>query len=382
MKILLVTDLYPLFENEAGIPHTIADFAKGFKEAGNEVEVFRPNFVFNTMLRGRKTFRNGEYENSGITIYNKNFLLPFRKESVLRAFRKYFKDKTFDIIVSHMPSGILCADILSKELNIPFLAAVHSSDITVLSDFRYSAFKKRMISAYKNASAVLPRSFWLKDKIKKLIPDLNKPVEIIYSGIPLALTSENEQYERAFNPKKCKILTVSSLIKRKNIKTLILAFKKLKKKFPKATLEIIGEGPEKEKLEILAIKSKFDNKKDVIFCGALPKNEVYKKMKQADIFILPSKNETFGMVYMEALSSGMIVCCTANSGVDGIIKDNENGFLTKPDKKRVFETLYKILNLKPKKMLEISKNAMITAKMFSYENSVNNYLQKIEMFKL
>lgn len=152
----------------------------------------------------------------------------------------------------------------------------------------------------------------------------------------------------------------------------------MKKKNSKISLEIIGEGPLKEKLEILNIKYKLDIK----FSGALPKDEVYKKMSASDIFILPSKNETFGMVYMEALSCGNIVLCSKKSGVDGIIKNGENGFIVKPDKKGIYNAIDKILKFKQKQFLEISKNAITTAKMFSYENSVKNYLQKIELFKL
>lgn len=398
MNILFVTDLYPLFEGEEGIPLTLQDFTLGFLKAGHSVQVFRPNFILNTIIRKRKTYKNGLYlnsKNSDIKIFNKNFLFPFRKNSVISAYRKYFKDEKFDIILSHMPSGIMCAEILSKELNIPYLAAVHSSDITVLEDIKYFAFKKRMISAYKNSSCVLARSFWLKDKIRRIIPDLNKPVEIIYSGIPLKQIEENEKKLlganinsepkeaetkpiKKFNPKKAKIITVSSLIKRKNIKTLILAYKKLKKKRPNISLEIIGDGPMKEKLEILNIKKKLDIK----MLGKMSKEKVMEKMIDADIFILPSLNETFGMVYMEAMSAGMAVCCTKNSGIDGIINDNENGFLLKPNKKGVYEVLDKILNLKPKEYLNISQNAIKTAKMFSYENSVQNYLDKIELFKI
>ena len=380
MNILLITDLYPLFDEEKGIPLTIRDFALGFAEAGHNVQVFRPNFIFNVQIRGRKTYKNGEYENAHVKIFNRNFLLPFRKNSVLSAYKKYFKDEKFDAIVAHMPSGIMCADIISKEYKIPMLCAVHASDITVLSDIKYFMFKKRMMEAYQNASCILPRSFWLKDKIKRILPALNKPVEIIYSGVPLKLTEENEKLleEHKFDPKKAKLLTVSSLIKRKNIKALILAYKKLKKKHKKISLEIIGDGPLREKLEILNIKYKLDIK----FSGTLSKDEVYKKMAAADIFILPSKNETFGMVYMEALSHGNIVLCSKNSGVDGIIKNEESGFIIKANKKGIYNAINKILNFKPKQFLEISKNAIATAKMFSYENSVKNYLQKIELFKL
>ncbi len=388
MKILFVTDLYPLFEGEDGIPLTLEDFTLGFFNAGHNVQVFRPNFILNTMIRKRKTHKNGLYQNSknpDIKIFNRNFLFPFRKNSVISAYRKYFKDEKFDIILSHMPSGIMCAEILSKELNVPYLAAVHSSDITVLEDIKYFAFKKRMISAYKNSSCVLARSFWLKDKIRKLIPDLNKPVEIVYSGIPLKQIEENEKVlnekleaGKKFNPKKAKILTVSSLIKRKNIKTLILAYKKLKKKYPNISLEIIGDGPLKEKLENLNIKKKLDVKMP----GKMDRKKAMEKMVEADIFILPSLKETFGMVYMEAMASGMAVCCTKNSGIDGIINDSENGFLLKPNRKGVINVLNKILGLKPKEYTQISQNAITTSKMFSYENSIQNYLDKIELFKI
>ena len=378
MRILLITDLYPLFEEEKGIPLTIRDFALGFLERGHMVEVFRPNLIPNVLIRKRKLYKNGCFENKGIRIFNKNFLTRFQKNSVLRAYKKYFQGENFDAIIAHMPSGIMCADIISKEHNIPMLAAVHSSDITVMKSFKYLMFKKRMFEAYKNAVCILPRSFWLKEKIKKIIPELEKPIEIIYSGIPLAITEENEKLERNFNSKKAKILTVSSLIERKNIKNLMLAYKKLKKKYPKVSLEIIGEGQLKEKLEILNIK----NKLDVKFSGQLPHSDILNKMKDTDIFIFPSKNETFGMVYMEALSAGMAVCCTKNSGIDGIIKDNENGFLLKPNKRGIYDVLTKILNLKPRQFTEVSKNAITTAKMFSYENSIKNYLEKIELFRL
>lgn len=381
MRILIVSDLFPLFEDEKNVPLTIKNFAAGFLEAGHFVEILRPNFIFNTLLRGRKVYKEGLYEDSGIRVYNKNFFFPFRKKSVIKAYHKFFKDEKFDIILCHMPSGIIAGHILSKEFKIPMLSAVHSSDIKVLSDIKYFMFKKRMLEAYKDSACVLARSFWLKNRIRNIIPNLNKPVEIIYSGVPLSVTEKNEEEVlnkgRKFDPKKAKIITVSSLIDRKNIKSLILAYKKVKKKFPKATLEIVGDGPLKEKLEILCLKKKLDVK----FAGKLSKEDVNKKLLMSDIFILPSRNETFGMAYMEALSAGLIVFCTKNSGVDGIIKDGENGFLIKPSKRGIYDTLLKVLKMTNKEYQAVSKNAFLTSKMFSYENSVKNYLDKIELFR-
>ena len=76
------------------------------------------------------------------------------------------------------------------------------------------------------------------------------------------------------------------------------------------------------------------------------------------------------------------VISTNEGGIPDMVKDGENGFLIKPDKKNIHKALEKILKLKPKGFEEISKNALITAKMFSYENSIKNYLEKIELFRL
>lgn len=378
MNILIVTDLCPAVENEAGLPLTILEFAKGFLASGHEVKVFRPNFMFNTLLRGRKLLKGGSYSFEGVRIFNKNFFFPFLKSSVERAYEKFFKDENFDIILAHMPSGLLAAEIISKKTGVPFLAAVHASDITVLTDFKYAFLRRRIKRVYENSSCILARSFWLKDKIRTVLKDVKKPVEIIYSGVPLELIEKGEALERKFKPKSAKIFTASSFIKRKNLINLIKAYRKLKKKNPKISLEIAGDGPLREKIEKFIEKKKLDVK----LLGRLKKEEVLEKMAASDIFALVSENETFGMVYMEAISQGMAVVCKENSGVAGIIEDGVNGFLSKKSARAIEKKILGILNLKEKEFLKISANAIMTAKMFSYENSIKNYLNKIEVFKL
>lgn len=85
--------------------------------------------------------------------------------------------------------------------------------------------------------------------------------------------------------------------------------------------------------------------KNVTFTGHLPQHEVYEKMRQSDIFVLPSVGETFGMVYLEAMASGCIVVGTKDDGIDGIIKDGENGFLTFPISDEIRKNLLKIKNM-------------------------------------
>ena len=115
----------------------------------------------------------------------------------------------------------------------------------------------------------------------------------------------------------------------------------------------------------------------MIFKGKLPKEEVLEEMKKTDIFILPSINETLGLVYLEALASGCITVGTSNDGIDGIIEDNKNGFLTKPTVKDIQKILEKILMLTPNERNKISENAYYTIKDNTANACALKYLQTI-----
>ena len=95
-------------------------------------------------------------------------------------------------------------------------------------------------------------------------------------------------------------------------------------------------------------------------------------MRDSDIFILPSKNETFGMVYLEALASGCITVCSKNDGIDGIIKDEFNGFLSE----NLENDINRIINFKNKQ--EILNNAYNTIKKYTDINVAEYYLKNLE----
>ena len=109
------------------------------------------------------------------------------------------------------------------------------------------------------------------------------------------------------------------------------------------------------------------------FTGYLPNDEVIKNMRESDIFILPSENETFGMVYLEAMASGCITVCLKNDGIDGIINDGENGYLIDSD--NVKETLNRIISADNQDL--ILENTYKTILNYTKENAAKNYLEKI-----
>ena len=296
MKILVITDLYPVQNNEKHTPRTIFNFVKCWKRMGHEVRVIKPNFLLNSFLRGKPFYKSGFYGD----VENINYFLPFLGE----VRNKIQTEFTPDVVVAHMPSGILLAD----KLGLPFVAAVHASDIEVLTNPLYkSHFKPRLEAAYRHASRIAARSDVLKNKFLKLYPELENKIFTAYSGVDGAILRIWQ------NREKVRVLTCGKFIKRKNIDKVIKACDR----FENIELTVIGEG--KENLRKLSDKP--------VFMGQISHDEVISKMRDSDIFILPSENETFGMVYLEAMATGCITVCRKGDGIDGIIKDGVNGFL-------------------------------------------------------
>ena len=159
---------------------------------------------------------------------------------------------------------------------------------------------------------------------------------------------------------KIKVLTCGQFIKRKNIDKVIKACEK----FEKIELTVIGSG--RQKLEKISQKP--------IFLGQIPHEKVLEKMRESDIFILPSKNETFGMVYLEALASGCITVCSKNDGIDGIIQDGVNGFLCED----VEVALEKIIDFENKNL--ILENAYTTISNFTKIKVAENYINYLATY--
>ena len=347
MKILFVTDLYPISDTEHSTPKTLLNFVEEWKKQGHDVNILKPNFLLNSFIRKKPFYKTGQYND----VFNVNYHTPF-----LFDVTKKIPEFDYDVIVAHMPSGI----IFSNKLKGKKVCAVHTSDIQVLTNPLYSVyFKSQMEKAYKNCDGIACRSQVLKNKFLKLYPQYESKTFLCESGI-------NFEPILKENVSKKNILTCANLIKRKNIDKLILAINEM----PELTLTVIGDGPELKHLKKIAGKN-------VIFTGRLDNSQVIEKMRKNDIFILPSINETFGLVYIEAMANGCIIVATKNDGVDGIIKNEFNGFLITPDKNSIKNVLNVITDMKDNDIKSILQNCYNTAKTYNSADCAQRYLENI-----
>jgi glycosyltransferase involved in cell wall biosynthesis len=116
-----------------------------------------------------------------------------------------------------------------------------------------------------------------------------------------------------------RILFVGRLASEKNVALLIRVARKLTQSF---VLEIIGEGPERKRLEGLA-----GDDERIIFRGAKLHDDLIPFYRDADIFVLPSTSESFGKVLLEAAASGCALVATRTQGAEHVITDGLDGVL-------------------------------------------------------
>lgn len=344
MKILVITDLYPVSETEKNTPRTIYNFVQYWKQKGHELRVIKPNFLLNSFLRSKPFYKTGVYGE----VENINYFTPFWGD-IKRKIRTEFVP---DVVVAHMPSGL----IVANKLGYPFVAAVHVSDIEVLTNPLYSLyFKRELESAYENASKIACRSEVLRKRFLKLYPQYSDKTSVCFSGIDSKIIVQKKWGGGA------KVLTCAQLIKRKNVDKVITECSKAD-----VNLTVVGDGKELDNLKKLADKIGYKN---ICFTGHLAHQRVLELMRDYDIFALPSVNETFGMVYLEAMASGCITVCTEGDGVDGIIKNAYNGYFWKDG------IIKEIIDSDNQD--EILKNSYETIQNYTDENAGENYLDII-----
>jgi glycosyltransferase involved in cell wall biosynthesis len=119
---------------------------------------------------------------------------------------------------------------------------------------------------------------------------------------------------------------------RKNITLLLRATALLRERLPEVVLEIVGDGPERPRLERLA--RSLDLGRHVRFLGQVDFRALVEAYARCEVFCLPSLQEGFGMVYLEAMAAGKPVIACRGTAVEELVEDGVNGLLVPPGDER------------------------------------------------
>jgi len=136
-----------------------------------------------------------------------------------------------------------------------------------------------------------------------------------------------------------RILCVAHLYPRKGVDTLLRAFARLT---ADAVLRVVGIGPESERLEHLAHDLNIADR--VQFLGHLPFTVLAAEYRNADVFALPTEQEGFGIVFLEAMASSLPIIATRVAAVPEVVEDGVTALLVDPgDEAALAQTLEKLL---------------------------------------
>lgn len=295
-------------------------------------------------------------ENSKINLNGLSYYNVSKKE-----IKKILKKEKIDFIDAHyFKVEGYAAYRLKNKYNIKTSITLHGTTFT--NSFNSINGKKDILKIAKRIDYFI----CVSEKLKKMLDTLKiNNSKIIYNGINFF--KSNNLIKNDYS-----IITIGSFTSDKNIDVVIKSFKKVLAKFPEAHLTIVGSGILKEKLENMCYNI-IDNVK---FTGQITNDEVYKYLNQTNIFILPSSPEGFGIVYAEAMYNKCITIGTKGEGIDGFIKDKENGFLVSIDENKIADLILDILNNKYD-LNKIREKAYLDAKQLTWDKNAKEYIKII-----
>lgn len=308
----------------------------------------------------------------GIKIFHTNYIAIPRgilKEywsysyvsSIMKIIQRNNEFRHIDLIHAHgsLPDDY-AAYLLSRELKIPYIVTVHGETINTLY-LQKRKFRKSKL-ALQNANAVIGVS----SKVIKKISELTGRRDNVFSVLNGYKKAKNN-YSNLNSREELTILFAGNMVKSKGCDYLLKAYSRLSRKYPAIHLFVAGGGNLLEKMKRLA--NKLDVEDRVTFTGTLMHEDMLELISKCDVFILPSYDEAFGIVYLEAMSFNKPIIGTEGEGICDIVIDNINGLLVKP--KNVDSISYKLEQLinSPELRKKLGNNGYETVKNLTWERN-------------
>lgn len=362
IHILILPSWYPNHPNDVqGV--FFREQALALKKSGFNIGVVAPQIKsLRKLFDKRKNSYKRVYEiDEGIPTYRDDIYLfvpkldfssyffykILAKRMVNDYIRKHGKP---DLIHAHCAifAGIVATEI-GKDKGIPVVITEHSSGF---ARNLYSKFKLRLAHyAFSRANEIIAVSPKLSELLTNQFKKLNKKITFIPN-----MVGDTFFYTEKKRSKPFKFLNLSLISENKGQHDLICAFNLVIQKGIDAELWIAGDG---EKIQELKLQvKKLNLNKNIKFMGYVQPTFVPELLKQVDALVISSYYETFGVVAVEALMSGVPVISTRCGGPECIIGPNDGFLVPVKDHRKMFNALVKMIEtIETFDPIEISQRA-------------------------
>lgn len=300
-------------------------------------------------------------------------------EGISASYKLQFSTKYIKHIIKEKPDIVMSVAFWLPSLFSSFLKYFLRfkfciiTDATSFSDSGISGFKKLLRKIIvRNSDVLLSGSEFTTQYLKTLTKQESKikksfqTIDVtewnrIYDDLP---TKEVLRAKLNFNSEDKILLYVGQLDSNKNIVSLINQLKHL----PDYKLIIVGNGPSKNELMQMSLKLKFNEQ--ISFVDRKTNSDLIEYFKISNVFVLPSKSDTFGFVVSEALTCGLPVICTKFAGASSLIKDGYNGYVIDPT-----QPYFKEIQLTFNDLTYLSENARASMLPHTLENKAKQLHQ-------
>lgn len=327
MKIIQATFRY--YPSSGGVEDYVQRISEGLALKGHKVEIFTSDIEEDShysRVKDAPKIHNGvKIRRFKSSLKFKNYIaFPFMPVSMML--------EEADLIHGHcyMYFPLDCAALICRMKKIPMVFNPYLADIGPPSAFG-KLYRHTLGKLAFSSDVVIVISDYEKELIYKWG---YKPrcVQKITPGVDIEEFDavKHDIYDKYGFKDKIKILYAGRLSKSKGIDVLVKAFGILAKKIPNAELVIVGpDFGEKDNLNKLATGLNISPR--VHFLDKLSRNDLVSAFKGADIFVLPSRYEAFGIVLIEAMAAKVPVVAARNSAIPYVVKDGVTGVLFQTD---------------------------------------------------
>ena len=389
MRIAFFTNCYKPLVN--GVVTSIVSLKEAYERKGHETYVFAPQ-VDGYIDQEKNVFRYRSVNLTKKVKYPIAIPLSFRAKKVITEFNP-------DIIHVHHPFVLSSPAIMyGKKLGIPKILTLHTQYeryayyiAPIPEKLTQEAIKRIIFNLAYKIDCITTPSGSMKELIKSY--GIKNRIEVIPNAIDLDSFRQKDELKcseirKRYNLKEDDkvILYVGRVAQEKSIDKIIEALAITKRKgISNVMLLIVGGGPAIEELKNLVRSLQIEEQ--VIFTGEVKNEEIRHYYKIAYLFTIASTTETFGIVIIEALASGIPVLAVKapgavdilTDGLDGLLVDNDN------DIEKFANALDKIIR-EPELRERLSQGALKTSERYSIdivsERMLNLYREVMEIKNL
>jgi L-malate glycosyltransferase len=266
----------------------------------------------------------------------KNFNFLINSYQGMKIVRKEFGRPDIVHVNVTLPMGIL-ALLLDIFKGTPYVITEHFSEFTKQTKQIKKSFILYII--FKRSRKIMPVSKVLEQSLKNFYP--TEKIVVIPNTIDTHIFYPESSID---NRLKKRILFVSRLMDEiKNISGVIEAIYEISKSRDDFILNIIGDGPDRIYLESLATHLGLNNT-FIMFQGSIANSEIAKNMRKSDFLIINSNYETFSVVCLEALASGIPVISTRCGGPEEFINKDVGILIKKEDQTELLHAINYMLD--------------------------------------